>query len=142
MIPNDGDLLRVAQWARSLMVIAVVFLLPPAAAGRQPEKFAPPEGYHLVAEDNCGTGSQTHVVVGTPYLYPPVLAEAPDDHRTIVFDNHACVLRYGRDTADGHYEVKLSQSEWRVLCAWIDCNVPYLDDYRKFSVDPKIRAED
>jgi len=41
--------------------------------------------------------------------------------------------------ADGHEDVQLTQAEWRTLCAWIDCNVPYLDDYRKFAVDPEIR---
>ena len=40
----------------------------------------------------------------------------------------------------GHKDVKLSPAEWRLLTAWIDANVPYLDDYRKFAVDPKIRA--
>jgi hypothetical protein len=41
--------------------------------------------------------------------------------------------------ADDHKDVQLSKAEWRALCAWIDCNVPYLDDYRKFAVDPRIR---
>jgi hypothetical protein len=41
--------------------------------------------------------------------------------------------------ADGHKNVQFSEAEWRALCAWIDCNVPYLDDYRKFAVDPEIR---
>ena len=41
--------------------------------------------------------------------------------------------------AEGHKDVRLSRAEWRALCAWIDCNVPYLDDYRKFAVDPEIR---
>jgi len=41
--------------------------------------------------------------------------------------------------AKGHYEVKLSRTEWRILCAWIDCNLPYLDDWRKYSVDPEVR---
>ena len=43
--------------------------------------------------------------------------------------------------SNGHKNVKLNEAEWRTLCAWIDCNVPYLDDFRKFAVDPKIRAE-
>ncbi len=41
--------------------------------------------------------------------------------------------------AEGHEGVKLSAVEWQTLAAWIDCNVPYLDDYRKFAVDPEIR---
>jgi len=40
----------------------------------------------------------------------------------------------------GHKDVNLSPAEWRLLTAWIDGNVPYLDDYRKFAVDPEIRA--
>jgi len=42
--------------------------------------------------------------------------------------------------AKGHYDVTLDDSQWRAICAWLDCNVPYLDDYRKFAVDPEIRA--
>ncbi|NQT37831.1 MAG: hypothetical protein HQ581_10100, partial [Planctomycetes bacterium] len=41
--------------------------------------------------------------------------------------------------AEGHKDVVLTSTEWRTLCAWIDCNVPYLDDFRKFAVDPEIR---
>jgi hypothetical protein len=33
--------------------------------------------------------------------------------------------------AKGHNDVKLSEAEWRVLCAWIDCNAPALDDFEK-----------
>ncbi len=55
---------------------------------------APPQGYHLVAEDDCGTENQTHVVVGTSWLYPPDMVQAPLEHRTIVFDNRACVFWY------------------------------------------------
>jgi len=41
--------------------------------------------------------------------------------------------------AKGDKKVKLSQTEWRTLCAWIDCNLPYLDDWRKYSADPETR---
>ncbi len=54
----------------------------------------PPEGFNLVAEDDCGTEKQTHVVVGTSWLYPTSMVEAPYEHRAIVFDNHACVFQY------------------------------------------------
>jgi hypothetical protein len=43
--------------------------------------------------------------------------------------------------AQGHNKVKLSQAEWRILCAWIDCNLPYLDDWRKYSVDADVRKQ-
>ncbi|NQT51677.1 hypothetical protein HQ576_06495, partial [bacterium] len=39
--------------------------------------------------------------------------------------------------AKGHFGVKLSPAEWRVLCAWIDCNAPYLDDYGAVAVKPQ-----
>ena len=29
----------------------------------------------------------------------------------------------------GHHSVQLSLAEWQLLCAWIDCNAPYLGDY-------------
>jgi hypothetical protein len=41
--------------------------------------------------------------------------------------------------AEGHEDARLNPAEWRTLTTWIDCNVPYLDDYRKFAVDPEIR---
>jgi len=40
---------------------------------------------------------------------------------------------------EGHKKVQLSDAERRTFNAWIDCNVPYLDDFRKFAVDPEIR---
>lgn len=43
--------------------------------------------------------------------------------------------------AQGHQQVKLSQTEWRILCAWIDCNLPYLDDWRKYAVDVDLRRQ-
>jgi len=36
--------------------------------------------------------------------------------------------------AKGHHDVKLTPDEMRLLCAWIDCNAPYLDDYAKLAV--------
>lgn len=65
----------------------------------------PPEGLHLVAEDNCGTEGQTHVVVGTTWLYPPSMVDAPDEHRAIVFDNHACIFRYLNPKPEASYKV-------------------------------------
>ncbi len=66
---------------------------------------SPPQGYFLVAEDNCGTPSQTHVVAGTSWLYPQGMVEAPAEHRAIVFDNHACVLWYARPNPEASYKV-------------------------------------
>ena len=47
--------------------LLIVALLSMPAAAEPP----PPKGYHLVAEDNCGTRDQAHVVVGKAWLYPP-----------------------------------------------------------------------
>ena len=66
---------------------------------------APPKGYHLVAEDNCGTESQTHVVVGTSWLYPVDMVDASAEHRAIVFDNHACVFWYLKPNPEASYKI-------------------------------------
>ncbi len=65
----------------------------------------PPKGYHLVAEDNCGTQDQSHVVVGTSWLYPTDMVEASADHRAIVFDNHVCVFWYLEPNPEASYKV-------------------------------------
>ncbi|MFH1267597.1 MAG: hypothetical protein ABIK89_17905, partial [Planctomycetota bacterium] len=65
----------------------------------------PPEGYHQVAEDNCGTEGQTHVVVGTAWRYPSNMVQAADEYRAIVFDNSACVLRYLKPNPAASYKV-------------------------------------
>jgi len=36
--------------------------------------------------------------------------------------------------AKGHYQVALAEAEWRLLCAWIDCNAPGLGDYEAAEV--------
>ncbi|MDP6636511.1 MAG: hypothetical protein QGG42_16560 [Phycisphaerae bacterium] len=41
--------------------------------------------------------------------------------------------------AKHHKELKLTPAERRILWTWIDCNVPYLDDWRKYSVDSRVR---
>ncbi len=83
---------------------ALVALLPaPRAPGADTVK--PPKGYHLVAEDNCGTAAQTHVVVGKAWVYPASMVDAPPEHRAIVFDNHACVLRYLKPNPKASYKV-------------------------------------
>lgn len=52
-----------------------------------------PKGYGLVAEDDCGSSQQSHVVRGTAWTYPPGMVEAVEPYRTLVFDNQECVLR-------------------------------------------------
>ena len=36
--------------------------------------------------------------------------------------------------AKGHNGVTLAPAEWRTLCAWIDCNAPYLDEFDKVKI--------
>ena len=92
--------------AFSLLAGWACALLPGLGATAAPTPGdGPPEGYHLVAEDNCGTRSQTHVVVGTSWLYPADMVEAPPEHRAIVFDNNACVFWYLDPNPEASYEV-------------------------------------
>lgn len=42
---------------------------------------------------------------------------------------------------DRHKNMQLPESDWRVLCAWIDCNLPYLNDWRRFAADPELRLQ-
>ncbi len=76
-----------------------------AAVAVQIPADAPPEGYHLVAEDNCGTQSQTHVVAGTSWLYPQSMVDASLEHRSIVFDNRACVFWYLKPNPEASYKI-------------------------------------
>jgi len=85
-------------------MIAIATAAAPARA-EQTLGFKPPAGYHVVAEDNCGTADQTHVVVGTTWLYPAKMVESPPDYRAIVFDNMACVLRYLKPNPKASYKV-------------------------------------
>jgi hypothetical protein len=46
--------------------------------------------------------------------------------------------------AQGHHDVKLGPDDWRLLCAWIDCNAPGIGDYEVASYarrDERARAE-
>jgi hypothetical protein len=42
--------------------------------------------------------------------------------------------------AKGHYNARLGPDEWQALTAWIDCNAPYLDDFRQLAADPALRT--
>jgi len=89
------------DWHLGVIVLLAVAL---TAAAEGAGKFTPPEGYHLVAEDNCGTAAQEHVMVGKAWVYPKNMVEAPDEYRTIVFDNNACVLRYLKPNPKASYK--------------------------------------
>ncbi|MDP6542636.1 MAG: hypothetical protein QGH60_01510 [Phycisphaerae bacterium] len=87
--------------------LGVIVLLSVAAGAAAEEvgKFTPPKGYHLVAEDNCGTAAQKHVIVGKTWVYPKNMVKAPDEYRAIIFDNNACVLRYLKPNPQAAYKV-------------------------------------
>ena len=87
-------------------ICTLVLLSLAATAGAETKGlFTPPKGYHLVAEDDCGSASQKHVLVGTNWTYPTSMVEAPAEHRTIIFDNKACVLRYLKPNPKASYKV-------------------------------------
>ena len=90
-----------------LVGFACVLFPVPVATAAPTNGDGPPEGFHLVAEDNCGTRQQTHVVAGTSYLYAPGMVEASNEHRAIVFDNRACVFRYLGPNPEASYKVEV-----------------------------------
>jgi len=78
-------------------------LMASAVSGAE---FAPPPGYHLVAEDNCGEeGSMPHVARGKDYLFPTHQVAKPYDYRTIIFDDQYCLLRFLRPKPAASYKV-------------------------------------
>ena len=93
--------------SRALACLCAIAVLPqlPTTRAEDTAKFQPPKGYYLVAEDNCGTNNQTHVVVGKAWVYPVSMVEAPPEYRAIVFDNNACVLRYLKPNPKASYKV-------------------------------------
>ncbi|MBT3376401.1 MAG: hypothetical protein HN742_10630 [Lentisphaerae bacterium] len=66
----------------------------------------PPDGYTLVAEDDCGSfDNMPHVVQGTGYVFSPSHVTAPLPHRDIIFDNSFCLLRYKTPVVQASYKV-------------------------------------
>ena len=100
---------RLTAWPVRFVLagLACLWATGPTAAAPDVPGDAPPAGYHLVAEDNCGTPGQTHVVVGTSWLYPADMVDASVAHRAIVFDNAACVLRYYNPKPNAEYSVEV-----------------------------------
>ncbi len=89
----------------SRLGVLVLLLLAPATRAEEASKFQPPKGYYQVAEDDCGTKDQTHVVVGKSWVYPTTMVQAPQQYRTIVFDNNACIFRYLKPNPKASYKV-------------------------------------
>ena len=85
-------------------LIAAVSLASIAAAD-DPGEFIPPESYHLVASDDCGSVGRKHVLIGSNWTYPTSMVEAIAEYRTIIFDNKACVLRYLKPDPKASYKV-------------------------------------
>ena len=105
LTPSAHRLATVATVLRqSLAVVACLFITRLSMAAEVTGD-QPPDGYHLVAEDNCGTEDQTHVVAGTSWLYPIDMVEAAGEHRAIVFDNQVCVFWYLNPNPKASYKV-------------------------------------
>jgi len=78
----------------SCVSVCLALEVLPAAVAEDLPGDRPPGGFHLVAEDDCGSAEQTHVVVGTAWTYPESMVQAEEPYRTLVFDNQECLFRY------------------------------------------------
>jgi len=69
---------------------------------------APPAGYALVAEDDCGEAdAQPHVVRGKSWFYPAGMIEGDASARSLIFDDSHLILRYPRLDPKARYKVDL-----------------------------------
>jgi len=85
--------------------LALPILLSAIPALAEPFDQAP-EGYTLVAEDDCGSfDNMPHVVRGTEYVFPTSMVQSSPEYRDIVFDNEFCLLRYKNLNAEASYKV-------------------------------------
>lgn len=101
---------------RIMASICLVLLLAPPSERLSAEPFQqPPEGYTLVAEDNCGSfESAPHLVRGTEYLFPTSQVDSLLEYREIVFDDEFCLFRYKGVNPGASYKVDVvyvSQAE-------------------------------
>ncbi|MBM3498470.1 MAG: hypothetical protein FJX74_07335, partial [Armatimonadetes bacterium] len=65
-----------------------------------------PQGYTLVAEDDCGDpDASSHVTRGQTYVFSPSMVTGPLEDRDIIFDNDFCVLRYEGLLPEALYKV-------------------------------------
>ncbi len=65
-----------------------------------------PEGYTVVAEDDCGNfEAMPHVIRGKEYVFPASMVESSLEYRDIVFDNDFCLLRYKNLNPKASYKV-------------------------------------
>jgi len=86
------------------MTTLALFLMP-ALSWSAPFEH-PPDGYTLVAEDDCGDpDAMPHVVRGKAYVFSREMVTAPLQDRDIVFDNEFCLLRYEKLNPQASYKV-------------------------------------
>ncbi len=94
--PPQGRLTRPANtipMMRRALPWLWAFLLPAWALSAP--FLGPPDGYTLVAEDDCGDpDASSHVVRGQTYVFSPSMVVGPLEDRDIIFDNEFCLLRY------------------------------------------------
>ncbi len=95
------------------LVLALSYAFP---AGAQAPASLPPNGWYLVAEDDCGVDAeQPHVAKGENYTFsesmvapPPGGADGGLSGRNIVFDNKEVVLLYGDLVPTASYKVAIT----------------------------------
>jgi len=95
---------------RNVRKAALCFIwLLPAAYPAWAELFAgPPEGYALVAEDDCGNPDfMPHVIRGKEYVFPLGVVSGSLEDRDIIFDDEYCVLRYEGLNPAAEYKVEV-----------------------------------
>src|SRR3990172_2357188 len=85
--------------------VGLLLLVPADPASAEPFGEAP-QGYTLVAEDDCGSfENMPHVVRGTEYVFPTSMVQSSPEYRDIVFDNSFCLLRYNGLNPEAAYKV-------------------------------------
>jgi len=89
--------------ASSLVALCFVCFCRPASC----EPFTgPPQGYSMVAEDDCGNlDAMGHVVRGKPYVLQIGQATVSLPERDIIFDDHSCLLKYEKLNPQAQYLV-------------------------------------
>ena len=85
----------------------VIWLLAPHLA--QAADPTIPQGFHLVAEDDCGVDSdEPHLAQGENYTFSESMVTGDLPGRTCAFDNKAVVLLYGNLAPGASYKVAIT----------------------------------
>ncbi len=65
-----------------------------------------PEGYTIVAEDDCGSLERSvRVVRGKDYVFPESMVSSATEYQDIIFDEQFCLLRYKKLNPQAAYKV-------------------------------------